>query len=596
MSPYHAPLNEMRFVIGHLGAFGRFAQLPGGTEFSPDLVDAILEEAARWSEQVLAPLYGPADVAGTQLVDGHVQVPSSIKAAYAQFIEGGWAGLTAPPEFGGQGVPLLIGTAVSEMWKSANLAFSLCPMLSQGALDTLLTHASPVLRRQLVPGLVSGAWTGTMNLTEPQAGSDLAALQAVAVPAGAAYRLRGRKIFISWGDHDMSENIVHLVLARTPEAPAGIRGLSLFAVPKFLLDEHGQAGEPNEISTVAVEHKLGIRGSPTCALNYGERDGAVAYRVGELHQGLEYMFTMMNRARLGVGVEGLAVAERAYQGALAFARERVQGRPPGLDGAAPIFGHPDVRRMLMGLKSGTEAMRGLAYACALQLDLSRSEDAVLAARAATRAALLTPIVKGWCTEFAQELVSWAIQIHGGVGYIEETGAAQWLRDVRITTIYEGTTGIQANDLVARKLLGDGGAAVRALFEDVDAEVAAAGLRPELAKGIGAGLGAGLDSARRAVEFVLEAGARDSRVPGATGVNLLLLLGTVLGASALVAAARAALEQAPGVAADPAFVHAKLGSARYFVEHMLPRTKGLTDSILAGADSIMALDEVHFDLR
>jgi alkylation response protein AidB-like acyl-CoA dehydrogenase len=596
VSSYQAPQREIRFVFDSLGAFEQLRRLPGGSEFGPELVDAILEETARWSEGVLAPLYELADAAGTPLVGGQVRVPEPVKAAYVQFVGGGWAGLTAPAEFGGQGVPQLVGTAVSEIWKSANLAFSLCPMLSQAAIEALVAHASPQLQQQLLPGLVSGRWTGTMNLTEPQAGSDLAAVQACAEPDGAQFRLRGRKIFITWGDHDMSENIVHLVLARTPDAPPGVKGLSLFAVPKYLPDADGQPGERNDVTTVSVEHKLGIRGSPTCALSYGDRGGAVAYLVGERQRGLEYMFTMMNRARLAVGVEGLAVAERAYQGALAFARERVQGRPPGAQADARIFEHPDVRRMLMGLKSGTEAMRGVAYACALQLDLSRSEDAKVAARARARAALLTPIVKGWCTEFAQELVSSAVQIHGGMGYIEDVGAAQWLRDVRITTIYEGTTGIQANDLVWRKLLGDDGAAVRALLDDLEAESEMARRMPELPSVIASSLDAGLRCARSAVEFVHEAHTTDVRVPGAAGVNLLLLLGTVLGAAALVAAARHALQSPPRVPGEAAFVQAKVGSARYFVEHVLPRSQALASSVLAGADSIMGLSDRHFDAR
>jgi 3-(methylsulfanyl)propanoyl-CoA dehydrogenase len=594
MSTYRVPTADMRFALKTLGAVQQLERLPPFAEVTDELIDAVLSEAARWTEQVLAPLAQLGDRRGTELVDGEVKLPEEIKAAYRQFVDAGWPALAAAPEFGGQGLPQLVATMISETWKSANLAFSLCPMLTQGAVEALERHASESLRAQLLPKMVSGEWTGTMNLTEPQAGSDLGAVQTRAERDGEHYRIRGRKIFITWGDHDMSENIIHLVLARTPDAPPGVNGLSMFAVPKFLIAADGSVGERNDVVTVSTEHKLGIHGSPTCVMSYGEGEGALGFLVGRENEGLRYMFTMMNRARLAVGVEGLAVAERAYQGALAYARERIQGRVPGHREAATIFHHPDVRRMLMTMKAYTEAMRGLAYLCALSVDVAESAaEQDVRRRAGERAAVLTPIVKAWSTEIGQELASLGIQVHGGMGYIEETGAAQWLRDVRITTIYEGTTGIQANDLIGRKLLADEGAAVGELLDEVEVFIASA-RGDARCGGICVGLERALQRSRGAVAYILEQHEAEPALAGAVAVDFLLLMGTVLGGWQLASQAhRASLELVTADVQRP-FLEAKLSTALFYAEHALPRSEGYFAAICAGAASVMALSEEQFE--
>ncbi|HSG63801.1 MAG TPA: acyl-CoA dehydrogenase [Gammaproteobacteria bacterium] len=588
MSVYSAPLRDMRFWLelrladAHASRLGEYAELTG------DLVAAVLEEAARFAEEVLDPLYRLGDQRGATLENGQVRLPAEIRDAYARFAEGGWVGLPVDTELGGQGLPQLVSVAVNEIWKSANLAFSLCPMLTQGAIETLRRHGSEALKSRFLAKMVAGTWTGTMNLTEPQAGSDLGALRAIAVPEGDHYRLKGRKIFITWGDHDLAENVVHLVLARTPGAPPGINGISMFVVPKRLVAADASIGELNEIATVSIEEKLGIHGSPTCVLSYGDQRGAVAYLVGEEHRGLSYMFTMMNSARLAVGAEGLAMAERGYQQALAYARERVQGSSPTDGGPARILEHPDVRRMLMIMKSGTEAMRGLSYAAAAALDRAGMERATDADHA--RVALLTPVVKGWCTELAQELASLAIQVHGGVGYVEETGVAQILRDARITTIYEGTTGIQANDLVGRKLLRDRGAALAALLAEIEA------LLPELAAAEGglpsslAALRRGTEACRQAVGFLLERHREDSELAGSVAVNLLLLMGTLLGGWQLARGALAARARLADGGADADWLRAKLVTAEFYAEHLMPRIDAYRATIVSGSRTIMALTE------
>ena len=596
MAAYRAPLRDMLFALQALEAWGALRRVPSCNDLGEELGEAVLAEAGRWSERELAPLAHLADREGSVLVGGQVRVPEPIRAAYKQFADGGWCGLTAAPEFGGQGLPQVLGTAVSETWKAANLSFSLCPMLTQGAVEAIARHGSTALQHRLLPKMVSGEWTGAMNLTEPQAGSDLAALNTQAVRDGEQYRICGRKIFITWGDHDMSDNIVHLVLARVAGAPEGVKGISMFAVPKFLIKDDGSPGERNDVSTLAIEHKLGIHGSPTCVLGYGDRDGAVGYLVGAENHGLHAMFTMMNRARLAVGVEGLAVAERAYQDAFGYARERVQGRAPGATEHTTIFYHPDVRRMLMTMKAGIEAMRGLAYLSALEVDLGEGLEAQEErAASAACASVLTPIVKGWCTELSQELVSLAVQVHGGMGYIEETGVAQWLRDVRITTIYEGTTGIQATDLVGRKLIGDNGVALGALLDRVRAFIGGTRFGDELPGVVGRGLESALNRAVQAVEWILANHRGDPNLPGAAAVNLLLLLGTLLGGWQLAVQARHASRSAvAGGSDDAAYIAAKGLTARFYAEHFLPRSHAYLSAILAGSASVMALSEEQFE--
>jgi alkylation response protein AidB-like acyl-CoA dehydrogenase len=489
-------------------------------------------------------------------------------------------------------MPKVIATAAEEIWQSANLAFSLCPLLTHGAVDALEKHGSQELKAQYLPRMVSGEWTGTMNLTEPQAGSDLAAVATRAVPEGDHYRITGQKIFITWGDHRMTKNVIHLVLARLPDAPFGVKGISLFLVPKFLLDANGEPAERNDVQCVSLEHKLGIHASPTCVMAFGDRGGAIGYLVGEPHRGLAAMFTMMNAARQSVGLQGLSVSARSYRQALAWARERLQGTRS--DGSRyPIIEFPDVRRMLLLMKAGTEAMRALAFTAAAEIDRARlAGDPQQAARHHARVELFTPIVKGWLTEMAQELTSLGIQIHGGMGFVEETGSAQYYRDARITTIYEGTTGIQANDLVGRKTLANEGRVLEDLLQDIQATAGALNARDDL-QGLGAALQGGVAAARSGCRWLLDRARQDRNVAGAAGVNWLMLLGYVcggwlLGQSALKAAAR--LESGAG---DESFLQAKIVTARFYCEHLLPRAGACLAAMQAGPDSMMALTAEQF---
>jgi len=462
MSTYTAPLKDMRFVLTELARLAEIGRLPGYEEATPDTVDAILEEAAKFAAGVLDPINRTGDREGSTWKDGSVTTPKGFREAYRQYVEGGWGALPCDPARGGQGLPKLVATAVEEMFTAANMSFALCPLLTQGAIHALELAGSDELKDVYLGKMIEGTWTGTMNLTEPQAGSDLALVRTKAVRDGGRYRITGQKIFITYGDHDMAENIVHLVLARTPDGPPGVKGISLFIVPKFLVNPDGTLGDRNAVRCVSIEHKLGIHASPTAVLAFDDAEG---YLVGAENQGLAYMFVMMNEARFSVGLEGLAVAERAFQRAVAYANERVQGRDPVAGGkAVPIIRHPDVRRMLLLMKSQTEAMRALAYVVAAAMDLAqRSPDEAERRRHQAFVELMIPVVKGWCTETGIEVASLGVQVHGGMGFIEETGAAQYLRDARITSIFEGTTGIQANDLVGRKIARDGGAAARALL-------------------------------------------------------------------------------------------------------------------------------------
>src|SRR3954449_9447444 len=496
MSTYQAPLKDIKFVLHELAGLPEVAKLPGYEEASPDTVDAILEEAAKFAAGVLDPINYSGDQEGSKWADGKVTTPKGFRDAYRQFCEGGWNALPFEAEWGGQSLPRLVSTPVQEMWKSANLSFSLCPLLTQGAIEALLLRGTEELQRRYLPKMVAGTWTGTMNLTEPQAGSDLSLVRTRAQRQGDHYLISGQKIFITYGEHDLAENIVHLVLARTPEAPEGVKGISLFVVPKFIPNEDGTAGKRNSARCASIEHKLGIHASPTAVMVY---EKAVGYVVGEENRGLEYMFIMMNAARFAVGLEGVAIAERAFQRALAFAKERVQGRDLIQGGkAVPIIRHPDVRRMLMLMKSQTEAMRALAYTTAAAMDFARkAPDAEARKRHQAFVDLMIPVIKGWSTETGIEVASLGVQVHGGMGFIEETGAAQYLRDARITTIYEGTTGIQAMDLVGRKIAREGGVTAKAWLAELkklDAQLAG---HPEIRKALGDGVKAVEDS----VEFI-----------------------------------------------------------------------------------------------
>jgi alkylation response protein AidB-like acyl-CoA dehydrogenase len=592
---YVAPLDDMRFVLNHLAGLPEIAAFPAFETAEPELVEAILTEAARFAAEVLAPLNATGDRQGVHWADGKVSTPDGFAAAYRQFIDAGWHGMPASPEIGGQGMPALVSSAVAEMWKSANLAFSLCQMLTMGAVQAIAHHASDDLRRRFLPKMVAGEWTGTMNLTEPQAGSDLSTIRTRAEPDGDHYRLYGSKIFISWGEHDLAENVIHLVLARLPDGPPGTRGISLFVAPKFLVNPDGSLGARNDLVCSSLEHKLGIHGSPTAVMSYGDKEGAIAYLVGQPNRGLEYMFTMMNHARLNVGLEGVAVSEAAYQKAAAYARERVQGTPVGGTKPASIIHHPDVRRMLMDMRARTEAMRALAYCTVACMDRAQHHpDAAERERNQGRVELLTPVVKGWCTENAVMIASTGIRVHGGVGYIEETGAAQYLRDATITTIYEGTTGIQANDLIGRKLARDRGVNAGVLIRDMEAELEALGTTNDTdLTAIRSALITALKAFVEATEWMLVHYDSKQREAAAGAVPYLKLTGTVVGGWQMARAARIAHRLLASGGENAAFLRAKIATARFYAEHVLPEAASGRDEITAGAESTLALEEASF---
>jgi len=596
MSTYSAPLKDMRFVIRELAGLAEVAALPGCEEASVEVVDQVLEEAARFAQEVLDPLNREGDRQGAKLADGRVTSPKGFKEAYRQFIEGGWNGLSGQTQYGGQGLPNIVAMPVQEMWNSACMSFCLAPMLTSGVLEALRVHGSAGQQRAYLPKLTSGEWCGTMNLTEPQAGSDLSAVRARAVREGDHYRIQGTKIFITWGEHDMAENIVHLVLARTPDAPEGVKGISLFIVPKFLPAPDGSPGERNDVRCVSIEGKLGIHASPTCVLAYGDEAGAVGYLVGEENRGLEYMFTMMNHARLGVGMEGVALAERAYQHALDYAKTRVQGREIGQRSGdrVTIIHHPDVRRMLMSMRAQTEAMRALAYFTAAALDKAKHHpDTSEKRRSQALIDLLTPIVKGWCTEQAVEIASTGIQIHGGMGFVEEAGAAQYLRDARITTIYEGTTGIQAGDLIGRKVAVEKGATAFAVVEAMRKVAAQLDAEEGMTRSLRGNLAEAVGSLEGATRWLVEHFARDPKACAGVSVPYLKLFGTVAGGWLMARAALVAQEKLSHPGADRDFLEAKLATARFYAEHELPRALSLAREVTRGADSVLALDPAKF---
>jgi 3-(methylsulfanyl)propanoyl-CoA dehydrogenase len=588
MSGYTAPLKDMRFVLTELAGLAEVAKLPGYEEASPDTVDAILEQASKFASQVLDPINYSGDREGSKWTAGEVRTPKGFRDAYRGFCDGGWNALPFEAEWGGQGLPRLVSTPVQEMWKSSNMSFSLCPLLTQGAIEALLLRGSDELKQAYVPKMVEGKWAGTMNLTEPQAGSDLSLVRTKAERAGGHYLISGQKIFITYGEHDLTENIVHLVLARTPEAPEGTKGISLFIVPKFIPDKDGAPGERNGARCASIEHKLGIHASPTAVMVY---DKAVGHLVGEENRGLETMFIMMNAARFAVGLEGVAIAERAFQRALAFAKERLQGRDLVEGGkAVPIIRHPDVRRMLMLMKSQTEAMRALAYTTAASLDFSQKlPNEKDRKRHQAFVDLMIPVVKGWCTETGIEIASLGVQVHGGMGFVEETGAAQYLRDARITTIYEGTTGIQAMDLVGRKIAREGGATAKewlSQLKKLDAELARSG-NPDV-QSIRSHLSKGAQAVADCVDFIVN--AKDPRAAFAGAVPFLKLMGIVAGGwqmarSALVCERKLAARE-PGAS----FHQAKLATARFYGDHVLVQAGALRDTVVSGAAGVMALTE------
>ncbi len=589
MSIYNAPAQDTAFVLDQLVEFDQLCQAMGLDEVNLELANVVVEEAGKLASEVLAPLNAVGDQNGARLEDDKVIETAGFSDAYQQYMENGWATLTAPEAFGGQALPNVVGTAVNELWHSANMAFALCPMLTQGSIEALIAHGSDELKDQYLSRLVSGEWTGTMNLTEPNAGSDLAAVSTKAVPNGDHYLISGQKIYITWGDHQMTPNIVHLVLARLPDAPAGVKGISLFIVPKFLLDENGEPAELNDAKCISLEHKLGIHGSPTCTMSFGDNGGAIGYLVGEENKGLAYMFTMMNHARQSVGLQGLSISERAYQQAVAYAKERTQGNRK--DGSKmPIIEHPDVRRMLMAMRSGCESMRALALVAAAEIDRSHIDGDQTAAKA--RVELLTPIVKGWMTEMANELTSLNIQVHGGMGFIEEAGAAQHYRDARILAIYEGTNGIQALDLIGRKTLSDNGAALADLLDEmagIEADLRASGLDKMANRFV-----ASVTRAREIREFILDRAAADRTLMGAVAFDFLMQMGYLTGAYLMAKEAiRAKTLAGAGSAYSDEFLAAKIATVRFYAEHYLPRAEAHAQTIMTGLDAAFVLTDEQF---
>ena len=572
-----------------------FFTLPGHGEITDDVVDAILEEAGKLAHEVLSPLNITGDKNPSKWKDGAVTTPPGFKDAYWQYVNSGWGNILSPAKFGGQELPHMIATPVEEMWGSANLAFKLCPMLTQGAIEAIAHVGPDPIREKFLPNMISGKWTGTMNLTEPQAGSDLSLVRTKATPqADGTFRLKGQKIFITYGEHDYTENIIHLVLARIDGAPEGVKGISLFVVPKVNVKADGSLGERNDVKCVSIEHKLGIHASPTAVMAYGEKDGATGYLVGEANRGLEYMFIMMNAARLSVGLEGVAIAERAYQRALAWSRERMQGKPVGVKGAttAPIVQHPDVKRMLLTMKSITEASRALAYWTSAILDRAREHpDEKERQRSQAMVDFLIPIVKGWSTENGIDVASLGIQVHGGMGFIEETGAAQHLRDARITTIYEGTTGIQANDLVGRKIGREEGRTALAVLAEAEKVAAAlSGEADATLKDIGETLMAAVAKARETVQWIARNFGTNAPAVAAGSVYVLKLLGITLGGWMLARSAQIATKQLAAGEGDAVFLKGKLLTSQFYSHHVLSQVSALATAATQGGQSVLAVDE------
>ncbi|OYQ40962.1 acyl-CoA dehydrogenase [Rhodoferax sp. TH121] len=589
---YVAPVKDMLFNIEHLANIEQIAQLPGFEDAGLDTAQAVLEESAKFTEGVLAPLNWEGDKNPSSWKDGVVTATPGFKEAFKQFTDGGWQGLQHPADFGGQGLPKTIGAACGEMVNSANMSFALCPLLSDGAIEALLTAGSDELKATYLENLVSGKWTGTMNLTEPQAGSDLAAVRSRAEPQpDGTYKVFGTKIFITWGEHDMAENIVHLVLARVTGAPEGVKGISLFVVPKFMVNKDGSLGARNDVHCVSIEHKMGIKASPTAVLQYGDHGGAIGYLVGQENRGLEYMFIMMNAARYGVGVQGIAIAERAYQKAVQFSKDRVQSRPVdgSMPAAAAIIHHPDVRRMLMTMRAYTEGCRALASVGASAYDAAHHHpDADTRKQNQAFYEYLVPLIKGYSTEMSLEVTSLGVQVHGGMGFIEETGAAQYYRDAKILTIYEGTTAIQANDLVGRKTARDGGQTAKGIasqIEKTEAELTASGSAQALA------VAQRLKAARLAfidvVDFVAGNTKASPNAVFAGSVPYLMLAGNLMAGWQLARALLVAEKQA-AAGTDVPFMQAKITTARFYADHILSKAGGLRDSIVDGADSVTAL--------
>jgi len=601
MLSYHASLNDINFALTYIADYPEIAALPPNREATQDVVKAVLEEAAKFAATLLAPLNQSGDQQGCQLGNGEVQSPDGFREVYQQYIEAGWAGLPFPQEHGGQGLPWILGAIVQEMWDGANMAWGLCPILSRGAIELLLSHGSEEQKARYLPRLISGEWTGTMNLTEPQAGTDLAMIKTVAVAEGDHYLINGQKIFITWGEQDFTENIIHLVLARTPDAPPGARGISLFMVPKVLVNENGSLGDRNDVLCVGLEKKLGVRGSATCAISHGEEEGAIGYLIGEEGKGIAAMFTMMNNERLAVALQSIAVSDRAYQLARDYAKERVQSRAVGVSDSpksVTIIHHADVRRMLLSMKARIEAGRALCYYAMSQIDINHSHpDINLTKAAQKRVDLLTPIIKGWCTESVTDITNIGIQVHGGMGFIEETGAAQHLRDGRICSIYEGTSGIQANDLVLRKVLADGGEQMRLLTAEIQADIDGWQANSSLLEKadlthIIAELQQSLKMLIDATDWVLENGANNLNRIAAIAFHYLMLSGYVTGNWLMQKGVVNALNDS-SIEFSEQYLTQRIQVARFSSEQFLILAAGLLKTIQKGDDAIMAMANDDF---
>jgi 3-(methylthio)propanoyl-CoA dehydrogenase len=590
---YVAPVKDMLFCMSELAGLASVASLPGFEEAGLETAQAVLEECAKLNQDVVAPLNWEGDKHPSFWKDGVVTTTPGFRDAFAQFAAGGWQGLQHPPEFGGQGLPKTIGAACIEMLNSANLSFALCPLLTDGAIEALMTAGTPEQQATFIPKMISGEWTGTMNLTEPQAGSDLAMVRTRAEPQpDGSYKIFGTKIYITYGEHDMAKNIVHLVLARVVGAPEGVKGISLFIVPKHHVNADGSLGARNDVQCVSIEHKLGIKASPTAVLQFGDHGGAVGHLIGQENRGLEYMFIMMNAARYAVGVQGIAVAERAYQKAVAYAKDRVQSRPVdgSLPGSAPIIHHPDVRRMLMTMRAFTEGCRAMAITAAAAFDAAhRHPDAEVRRQNQAFYEFMVPLVKGFSTEMSLEVTSLGVQVHGGMGFIEETGAAQYYRDARILPIYEGTTAIQANDLVGRKTARDGGQTAKGIAGQIEAtETALSRMDSAAARSMLARLRAARQAFVEVVEFVAGHTKASPNAVFAGSVPYLMLAGNVMAGWQMARALVAAEAQLAAGEGDAAFLRAKVTTARFYAEHILSKVPGVRDAILTGADSVTAL--------
>ena len=597
---YVAPLKDMLFVLNELAGLKEIQQLPGCEDATDETVQAVLEENARFMSEVVAPLNRSGDIAPAKWDNGNVTTAPGFKAAFRSFVEAGWQGVQHPAQYGGQDLPKVVAAPCMEMMQAANLSFALCPLLTDGAIEALLVAGSDEHKDAYLRRLIDGSWTGTMNLTEPQAGSDLAQVRTKAVPQGdGTYRLFGQKIYITYGEHDLADNIVHLVLARTPDAPAGVKGISLFIVPKFLFNADGALGKRNDVYCASIEHKLGIKASPTCVLIFGDDKGevgagAVGNVIGEENRGLEYMFIMMNAARFQVGMQGIAISDRAYQKAVEHAKERVQSRAvEGSSGPVSIIQHPDVRRMLMFMRSNTEAARAVAYVAAGYTDIAHHHpDAERRAAAAASYEYLVPIVKGWSTEMSIDVTSTGVQVHGGMGFIEETGAAQYYRDARILTIYEGTTAIQANDLVGRKTARDGGKMARDFVLQMRATVAEANSRGAELQAIAKRLATAIDAYESVIDYIVSEYKSDIRSVFAGSVPYLKLAGIVHGGWQMTRAALAARRLIDGET-DAEFCRAKIATARFFADHMLVTVPSIAESVVGGSVGTLALAEAQF---